>query len=744
MSITRDFKLPLFAGRSVPLVINANQYDDGEIWRFTLLDENGQKYSPSTGSIIGLKSDGHIIANAGTVSSTGLVIIAETEQMTASPGKNFYELLIDDDTHGTANFTVFVEPRPGADGTPSDSDLAVFQEAIDAAATIGDVVDLVDDVAVLEARMDEFARLPDGSLSTAADAELVDIRVGADGTTYQTAGDAVRGQVSDLKNALNNVYVTSDNLYNPATDRHGKVIDGTGVISDNANFKVSDYIYVGENNKFTAKVRTGSSDTGITTVWFYTNKNESSFSRRLYATVDNQQTFTLAPNEKYVVLGMREASDAYMVNKGETLLPYSPYGGEMGSVLTDAFASVDTKIENIDSRFDFINLFNKETITEGKFINVNDGSLATNSAFFASDFIYIGHLASVTVSYTHLFGWYDENKEWIGHPESMNSVANDITIEVPENAVYLRFSAYNDNLNNAQVGESVSRNNYIQYGVYRLPELRIDESQISGEESRIIVDASGGGDYTSFTQAIYETVDSGVDVLVKSGTYDIVSEYVALFGQSAVDNMADADSATFNGFQYGVRLRNRKIEFTSGSHLVCDWTGHTVDGTHRFSALGVDYNVEITGLDLDVTATFYCIHDDYGLSNEPYTVTYKNCRVTGRSLYNANCIGGGCKKWSRHIIDNCYFNNNLTGATNSTVRYHNTNAQGAEPEIHVSNCYFNNSFSARWYGNQTSKMQVYVNNCEARFIEKRAESSAMNVDNVDLFKWCNTETNPVN
>lgn len=202
MSITRDFKLSLVAGRSVPLVINANQYDDGEIWRFTLLDETGQKYSPSTGSIIGLKSDGHIIANAGTVSSTGLVIIPETEQMTAAVGKNFYELLIDDDTHGTANFIVFVEPRPGAGGTPSDSDLAVFQEAIDAAATIGDVVDLVDDVAVLEARMDEFTTLTDGS--TTGDAELADIRVGADGTTYPNAGDAVRGQVSDLKNAITN------------------------------------------------------------------------------------------------------------------------------------------------------------------------------------------------------------------------------------------------------------------------------------------------------------------------------------------------------------------------------------------------------------------------------------------------------------------------------------------------------------------------------------------------------------
>lgn len=218
MSITRDFKLSLVAGRSVPLVINANQYDDGEIWRFTLLDETGQKYSPSTGSIIGLKSDGHIIANAGTVSSTGLVIIPETEQMTAAVGKNFYELLIDDDTHGTANFIVFVEPRPGAGGTPSDSDLAVFQEAIDAAATIGDVVDLVDDVAVLEARMDEFTTLTDGS--TTGDAELADIRVGADGTTYPNAGDAVRGQYSDLKDTITK-YNSYDILKDVGTFKNG-------------------------------------------------------------------------------------------------------------------------------------------------------------------------------------------------------------------------------------------------------------------------------------------------------------------------------------------------------------------------------------------------------------------------------------------------------------------------------------------------------------------------------------------
>lgn len=55
-------------------------------------------------------------------------------------------------------------------------------------------------ITVLQSRMDEFERLPDGS--TTSDAELVDIRVGADGLQYPTAGDAVRSQVTSLNDAV--------------------------------------------------------------------------------------------------------------------------------------------------------------------------------------------------------------------------------------------------------------------------------------------------------------------------------------------------------------------------------------------------------------------------------------------------------------------------------------------------------------------------------------------------------------
>lgn len=133
--ITRNFNLYLNAGHSVPLVINVNQYDQGEQWVFTLYNADGTKYTPSTGAIVGIKSDGLGIINSGSVVD-GNVVINETQQMTAAVGKAVFELMIDSQTHGTANFVVLVEEKPGNNADLSESDLSLLQEAIDATSPL--------------------------------------------------------------------------------------------------------------------------------------------------------------------------------------------------------------------------------------------------------------------------------------------------------------------------------------------------------------------------------------------------------------------------------------------------------------------------------------------------------------------------------------------------------------------------------------------------------------------------------
>lgn len=199
--------------------VHLSQYDKGRTIPFKLMDGNAE-YTVPSGAVIKVKATkpsglGFVV---DCTYDGGTVTITNTETMSNEAGRFPAELSISvgDVLLGTANFIFNVERSPHPEGT-TDGDAetlipeltllvnearSLVEQAEETAQTVTGLEPRVsaneNAINVLDARMDTFASLPDGS--TSGDAELVDIRVGVDGAIFSSAGDAVRGQVQGIIN----------------------------------------------------------------------------------------------------------------------------------------------------------------------------------------------------------------------------------------------------------------------------------------------------------------------------------------------------------------------------------------------------------------------------------------------------------------------------------------------------------------------------------------------------------------
>lgn len=277
MIVGSPTKLNLIPSGVMP-VVYINQGDAGYDKEFLVYNGDSPYNVPAgvSATIRGKKADGYGVTEAAALTTgSNLVTVTITEQMVAAEGANLYELVFVD-TDGlriaTINMVWAVKADALGDSVISDSDLdyattvmnqlqsvQAFKNQLDtntdglaaetAARIAADDAERVARIAadnalqnnisaesakranadtVLQAEIDQLIA-PSGSAPSAA--EVQNARIGADGVTYPTLGDAIRGQVGDLYNDLEvaGLDYTSETKTFPDASGHSYVT-GTGAV----------------------------------------------------------------------------------------------------------------------------------------------------------------------------------------------------------------------------------------------------------------------------------------------------------------------------------------------------------------------------------------------------------------------------------------------------------------------------------------------------------------------------------
>ena len=320
-----------------------------------------------------LSTAGDALEVAESVSQTAIdSSTAETGQTPMANGNGGWEwtspsieAVYDEDNESVEILHVV---RTDPDKTVTKSLLKMIEEKVNSKA---EAVDLD----VERKRIDNLIALPDGS--TTADAELTDIRVGADGVTYPTAGEAVRGQVSDLKEDLtqdiNDVRTASGvNLFNPDALIENTFLNGTtGLPESNNNYWASDFIPV--NGTYTVRAFEYSGSARTRVYMYDSNKEYDHRAIQPPENYPNGYTFTWTG---YVRLNLDNGKNNAYENPEKYMLVSGSSSGGVASEYIPYYTAYDrTARSDITKALKTVNVNHTSNYTFTDLNEINDNSV---------------------------------------------------------------------------------------------------------------------------------------------------------------------------------------------------------------------------------------------------------------------------------------------------------------------------------------------------------------------------------
>ena len=565
----------------------------------------------------------------------------------------------------------------------------------------------------------------------ADDAELVDMRVGVDGTIYGSAGTAVRTQLNAKMNAVDSV-TPKTGTKNLLLLEHYK----TGAYYDSNNGK----LVAAENGGYypTVKVEPNTVYTNcrcqILCIYDYAMnfiQSDIEFS--------NKKTFTTPANACFITVG------GSLENYGTEGLYLGVYTGEyvVGEKLF-AIEQVDGLKKELDRALTKSvgkNLFNKnsETLVLGMYINAVTGELGTHAAY-CYDVVEAepGEMYTVSTNQNVHIAFFDASGAYI----SGTSSSTGVTFVAPNNAVTMSVSVRQEHLEKFQLEKGDVQTSYADY------QEGLDGSEIVANSicyeklnedlqnaiGKRAVHVGSGYEYQSILKALKAHEGKGVTCYVHTGVYDLVAEYVEEYGADYFDNYSGY-AGSEDVFDRGLNLCDGVALIGVGNvEITFQYTGGNEYVKRYFAPINTTQNntVENVSLAIGEGCCRYGIHDDF--ADGEGTNVFRNCYFSGASYLNT-FMGCGFGMKNTYIIEGCVFED--AGGLN--IAYHNNVNAGAKNKLIIKDCCCNGGIRGGMYGASTEISLMTVTNCKASGIScvLTDDTGTYANKNIKLLEWNN-------
>ena len=356
-------------------IFNVMQEDTDRQIRIELFDD-GELYEVSGDAVSvwyeGSSGDAGNFSE-GIVKEANALIITLDEHMTKNPGKYTLAVMLTraGGNISTWNMVVNVSPLPGRSRSAAEEYFGAFS-----------LTSLASDLNALNTRVDNIVA---NAGDTGNNAELVDIRLGYDGTTYSTAGEAVRTQNANIVNTISK-FEGQGYFSVPIDWKKGYYIRLTdGVDKNLTDSEVSDFILIpARSSEVVIIVSCFARDLACPVAFYDEKKNFISAYKNLNEGIINENIAQDIPeNAKYFrVSNMFKPSD-------HNEYGWVGQGNARCDIISVKLSSYDSMFTKLQTNTDYINFIYESLVKTEKTNQISSTPIprGTFGSFFTGDYV---------------------------------------------------------------------------------------------------------------------------------------------------------------------------------------------------------------------------------------------------------------------------------------------------------------------------------------------------------------------